>query len=63
MLSQEFEKPYFVDLKQKLSEEQKMHVIYPPSAQIFAAYDLTPFDQVRVVILGQDPYHGAGQAM
>lgn len=62
VLKSEFEQPYFTDLKHFLTEEKKTHVIYPPGKQIFAAFDYTPFDKVEVVILGQDPYHGAGQA-
>jgi len=62
VLEQEFRQPYFLDLKKFLQEEKRRHKVYPPGSQIFAAFDSTPFDQVRVVILGQDPYHGAGQA-
>ena len=62
VLSTEFESDYFIQLKNFLVEEKKSHTIYPPGSQIFAAFDLTPFDEVKVVILGQDPYHGAGQA-
>jgi uracil-DNA glycosylase len=62
-LSKEFSQPYFVAIKQFiLTEKQKGKKVYPPGPQIFHAFDLTPFDQVKVVILGQDPYHGAGQA-
>lgn len=45
-----------------LQERQRGHTVYPPAAEIFAALDATPFEQVRVVLLGQDPYHGPGQA-
>jgi len=62
ILSNEFESDYFIQLKNFLVEEKKSHTIYPPGKQIFAAFDLTPFDEVKVVILGQDPYHGDGQA-
>lgn len=62
ILHEEFEKEYFRKLKAFLVEEKKHNIIYPPGNQIFAAFDSTPFDQVKVVILGQDPYHGAGQA-
>lgn len=62
VLKEEFEKDYFFKLKSFLVEEKKENTIYPPSHQIFAAFDSTPFDQVKVVILGQDPYHGLGQA-
>jgi uracil-DNA glycosylase len=62
-LSEEFGKPYFVQIKSYLlDEKQKGHDVYPPASQIFKAFDAAPFDQVRVVILGQDPYHGPGQA-
>lgn len=61
-LSEEFEKEYFIKLKQFLVEEKKSQTIYPPGNLIFNAFDKTPFDKVKVVILGQDPYHGPGQA-
>ena len=61
-LSEEFEAPYFFDLKKFLVEERKKFRIYPPGSEIFSAFNYTPFDAVKVVILGQDPYHGAGQA-
>lgn len=63
-LLEEFSKPYFAQIKQFLNEEkQNGKVIYPPGPEIFNAFNLTPFDKVRVVILGQDPYHGPHQAM
>jgi len=63
-LQGEFDKPYFGSLVQYLHAEKAAgKVIYPPGSLIFRAFDLTPFDQVKVVILGQDPYHGPGQAM
>ncbi len=62
-LQQEFEKPYFTDIKHFLQNEKKQgKTIYPPSELIFNAFNSTPFDKVKVVILGQDPYHGQGQA-
>lgn len=61
-LEKEFNSPYFQQLKNFLVEEKKHHVIFPPGNKIFAAFDHTPFDAVKVVILGQDPYHGPGQA-
>lgn len=62
-LTQEFEKPYFGQIVQFLKEEKKLgKVIYPPGPQIFNAFEFTPFSQVKVVILGQDPYHNPGQA-
>ncbi|HEX5113072.1 MAG TPA: uracil-DNA glycosylase [Saprospiraceae bacterium] len=63
-LAEEFAKPYFTQIRQFLSEEKaKGKTIFPPGPLIFNAFDKTPFDKVRVVILGQDPYHGPGQAM
>lgn len=61
-LKAEFTADYFKDLKQFLKKEKKQYTVYPPGNRIFAAYDHTPFDQVKVVIIGQDPYHGPGQA-
>jgi len=62
-LQAEFEKPYFTALKHFLSEEKQLgKIIYPKGNDIFNAYNSTPFDRVKVVILGQDPYHGANQA-
>lgn len=62
MLALEFEKDYFKNLKIFLIEEKRKYVIYPPGNMIFNAFNQTPFHQVKVVILGQDPYHGPGQA-
>ena len=63
-LAAEFEKPYFASLVRFLHEEKAAgKVIYPPGSLIFRAFDLTPVDQVKVVILGQDPYHNPGEAM
>ncbi len=62
-LKAEFEKPYFAELKRFLQAEKAAgKTIYPPGSLIFNAFNSTPFDQVRIVILGQDPYHGPGQA-
>ncbi len=61
-LQSEFEKPYFGTLTQFVRNEYAAHTIYPPGKQIFASFDACPFDKVRVVILGQDPYHEPGQA-
>ena len=62
-LAGEFEKPYFASLVTFLRNEKAAgKVIYPPGSQIFRAFDLTPVQNVKVVILGQDPYHGPGQA-
>ncbi len=62
LLKEEFEKPYFPALKSFLLQEKKQSIIYPPGTQIFSAFNHTPFNKVKVVILGQDPYHGPGQA-
>lgn len=63
ILKEEFEKPYFFKIKETLKKELSSgHSIYPQGKQIFNAFNLTPFDQVKVVILGQDPYHGIGEA-
>ena len=61
-LKDEFEAQYFADIKSFLIEEKKQHIVFPPSSLIFNAFNLTPFDSVKVVILGQDPYHNIGQA-
>ena len=61
-LQDEFGKPYFKKLTDFVREEYRTKKIFPPAKLIFNAFDHTPFDQVRVVILGQDPYHGDGQA-
>ena len=61
-LADQFASPYFEDLKQFLLAEKRQFPIYPPGSLIFNAFDLTPFDKVKVVILGQDPYHEPGQA-
>lgn len=63
-LQSEFDKPYFAELVRYLHEQKREGcTIYPPGPQIFKAFELTPVDDVKVVILGQDPYHGPGQAM
>ncbi len=61
-LADEFASERFALLKEFLIDERKRHVIYPKARDIFAAFNHTPFDEVRVVLLGQDPYHGPGQA-
>lgn len=61
-LSDEFEQPYMHELAAFLAEERQRYTVYPPKADVFTALALTPFEQVRVVILGQDPYHGPNQA-
>lgn len=62
ILSEEFRSDYFAALKSFLLEEKSKYTVYPPGKKIFAAFDHTPFHDVRVVIIGQDPYHGKGQA-
>lgn len=62
VLREEFETQYFAEIKSFLIEEKKHHIVFPPSQLIFNAFNLTPFDKVKVVILGQDPYHNIGQA-
>lgn len=62
VLNTEFQEQYFSELKEFLMEEKHKHAVYPPGSLIFNAFQLAPFDKVRVVILGQDPYHGKGQA-
>jgi uracil-DNA glycosylase len=62
ILKDEFGKPYFEELKTFLLDEKRLYWVYPPGNRIFAAFDHTPFSKVKVVILGQDPYHGDGQA-
>ncbi len=62
LLAGEFEKPYFEELTRFVREEFAQHKVYPPGKLIFNAFNQCPFDQVKVVILGQDPYHGPGQA-
>lgn len=62
VLIDEFNKQYFLELKSFLVEERSNYTVYPKGNDIFSAFNLTPFQNVRVVILGQDPYHGPGQA-
>ncbi|MAW93786.1 MULTISPECIES: uracil-DNA glycosylase [unclassified Leeuwenhoekiella] len=62
VLESEFEKPYFKALAAFVREEYKNHTCYPKGRDIFKAFDFCPLDEVKVVILGQDPYHGPGQA-
>ena len=61
-LNNEFEQPYFVELTQFVKSEYAHHTIYPKAKDIFACFDHCKFNDVKVVILGQDPYHGEGQA-
>lgn len=62
VLFNEFQSDYFKKLKLFLQKEKQQYEIYPPGNRIFAAYNYTPFDKVKVVILGQDPYHNPGEA-
>lgn len=62
ILKEEMEQPYFQELMSWLDEEYKEHTVYPPRDLLFQALRLTPYHEVKAVILGQDPYHGAGQA-
>lgn len=62
VLMDQFQSPYFGTLKEFLLEEKKKYTLYPPGRLIFNAFQRTPFAKVKVVILGQDPYHGRGQA-
>lgn len=61
-LKPEFSKQYYRELYQKVIEEYKTHLVFPPSDDIFNAFALTPLHEVKVVIIGQDPYHNVGQA-
>ena len=62
LLNDEFNKPYFKSLQSFLTEERKIATVYPPENNVFQEFELTPFDELKVVILGQDPYHGENQA-
>lgn len=62
VLEQEFEKPYYQSLRKHLAEEYRSTIVYPDMYDIYSAFHLTDYDQVKAVILGQDPYHGPGQA-
>jgi uracil-DNA glycosylase len=62
VLAEEFEKPYFKELMEFLDEERAKYEVYPPEKDVFNALELTPYEDVNAVILGQDPYHDEGQA-
>jgi uracil-DNA glycosylase len=62
VLRAELEKPYFAELRAFVDGERRRADVYPPADEVFAALHLTPYDDVKVLILGQDPYHGPGQA-
>lgn len=61
-LSEEFKKPYYRELYTKIKKEYEAHTVYPPTEDLFSAYAATPLSKVKVVIIGQDPYHEPGQA-
>ncbi len=62
VLEEEFYKPYFIELRNFLISEKTSYRVFPPGDKIFAAFNRTPFNKVKAVIIGQDPYHGYGQA-
>lgn len=62
LLDAETEKPYFGKLREFVDRERRTHEVFPPEDEVFAALELTPYERVKVMILGQDPYHGPGQA-
>ncbi|BAY07549.1 uracil-DNA glycosylase [Calothrix sp. NIES-2098] len=62
VLLEEFNKPYFSKLQSFLVEERQAHTVYPPEEDIFSAFELTPYEKVNVLLLGQDPYHDENQA-
>lgn len=62
LLRDEFAKPYWSELQRFVADERARHAVYPPAEEVFAALHRTAYADVKVVILGQDPYHGAGQA-
>jgi uracil-DNA glycosylase len=61
-LAAEVKQPYFEELRRFLEEERRTHTVFPPEDEVFSQLELTPYDRVKVLILGQDPYHGRGQA-
>jgi uracil-DNA glycosylase len=62
VLADEFTKPYFRRLQEFVADERKSHPVYPPEADVYNAFKYTRYDEVKVLLLGQDPYHGEGQA-
>jgi uracil-DNA glycosylase len=62
VLGDELKKPYFHELQEFVAEERAHHTVFPPEADVFNAFKATPYDKVKVLLLGQDPYHGPGQA-
>ncbi len=61
-LANQWNQQYFINLTEFVRQRYRTETVYPPAGRIFAAFDACPFDKVKVVILGQDPYHGPGQA-
>jgi uracil-DNA glycosylase len=62
VLAEEFDKPYFKDLQEFVADERRKHTVYPPAEDVFNAFRYTPYQRVKALLLGQDPYHGPGQA-
>lgn len=62
VLAEEIEKPYFGNLSQFVDDERRNHTVFPPEDKVFSALELTPYEQVNVLLLGQDPYHDDNQA-
>src|ERR1700722_12641572 len=62
VLADEIQKPYFRELQEFVAAERRALTVYPPEADVFNAFRLTPYDEVKVLLLGQDPYHGPNQA-
>src|SRR5512139_1325478 len=62
LLRDQFEEPYWRELQAFVRAEREQHLVHPPHDEVFAALHLTPYAEVKVLILGQDPYHGPGQA-
>ena len=62
VLADELKKPYFQELKEFVTEERAKHKVFPPESDVFNAFTLTPYERVKVLLLGQDPYHDDGQA-
>jgi len=62
VIAEEFNQPYFGKLQEFLQAERQSHIIFPPEEYVFSAFELTPYDQVNVLLLGQDPYHDHNQA-
>lgn len=62
LLAGEFDKPYFQGLREFVDRERQEHMVYPPEPEVFSAFQLTPYDDVNVLLLGQDPYHNENQA-